>query len=140
MVVITSLPWWAGLYLGIVFLMSAAGFMFSYQKDPAPALSDLLSTLCVFVFVMGYFHAPLALYFGWFLVPMVLMGIAWEYKRAIFETGLAERELEKEAELTENERRALINLAIALNGFVVVPGYVCGLVLCFNLMKSVLIG
>lgn len=131
-----TLPWWALSYLGVVFALSFAGAFSGFRTDPAAAVSGLFSSASVFVFVIGIFHPPLAAYFGWFLVPMVVIGIMWEFNRAVFETNSAEKELRDEIDLTDEERVFLINFAVALNALIIVPGYMCGVKLCFDLLAG----
>ena len=118
-----TLPWWALTYLGVLFMITSAGAVTTFKDDPAAAISSFFSTVCIFVFVLGIFYAPLAQFFGWFLMPMVGIGVFWELKRASIETGMAEKELENEPDLTDDERSFLINFAIILNAFIVVLGF-----------------
>lgn len=139
MEILQSLPWWGATYLGLVTAVSAGGFWSVVQEDRAMAFSGLFSTLCIFIFVIGYYYPPLAQYFSWFLLPMVGIGLLWEFKKSVIETGLAQKELENEIDLTDGEKDFLVNVAIILNATLVIPGYVCGIILCFDLLNSVFV-
>lgn len=129
-----SLPWWAAGYLMVLLSFSVAGLINDLKHHPAGCVGSVMSLAFVFVFVIGYFHAPLAQHFGLLMLPMVVIGVAWEFTQAVQDTGRAEEELEKENDLDENEKTFLLNMATALNALLIVPGYVFGLKLCFDII------
>lgn len=131
-----SLPWWASGYLVLLFAFHAVALFDDFKKDIAASVGSLLSLLALNVFVIGYYSPPLAQHFGWLLIPMLLISIFWEFTRSVHDTELAEKELEKEKDLSEGERSFLLNMATALNALLIVPAYVFGVVLCFNMLTG----
>lgn len=82
------------------------------------------------------FNVEIAQFLGLFLLPITAIGIYWEYSRAERETVSAKRQLAEEIDLTEEEQEFMLNIALGLNALVVVPGYVAGLILCFNMLTN----
>lgn len=128
------MPSWAWGYI----LLCAGLFTLSVSSEKTRNKNELISSvfslICICVFTLGFFNAFIANILGYLVIPMACVGIYWEFTRAIIETKLAEEELEKEGDLSEGERSALLNLAIGFNALIVVPGYVMGLMLSFRVL------
>tara|TARA_B100001989_G_scaffold252785_1_gene236198 strand:+ start:37 stop:471 length:435 start_codon:yes stop_codon:yes gene_type:complete len=129
-------PWWILLYLLFVLILSGFSLVEPLQEDYVAAISSIFSIVCIFVFTIGFYHKPLADFFGFFVIPMTIVGISWEFGQSVRGTEKAEKLLEEEKELSDEERGFLINAGIFLNAAIVVPGYVMGLMLCFDFLKG----
>ena len=96
--------------------------------------ASLLSLISLFTFVVGFYNPPVIQFSGLLIIPMTLIGIYWEFTRAVQETGYAQDELAQEPDLSDGERAVLLNVAIGFNALIVVPGYVMGIILSFNVL------
>ena len=128
------LPWWGWGYLLFVLVMFVASL---FVKDP-PDVNELgasaLSLISICIFVVGFSNPLVPQFLGILIIPMTLIGLYWEFTRAVSETETAQHELAGEKSLSDGDRAFLLNVAIALNALVVVPGYVMGTVLsCYVL-------
>ncbi len=128
-----SVPWWASLYLVVLFVFTVTGIFEDWKRNPRAACASAISCCFSFVFVIGFFHPDWAAKFGWVLIPMLIYGLMWEFYASVQETGQAEQELKSYDDLTDDEKSMLLNMAIIANALVVVPGYVAGLKLCVDL-------
>lgn len=118
----------------LVLTMFISGFLTDKSWNRHEITGSVLSLLSICIFTICFFNADIYRIFGYWLLPMVIIGGYWEFIRAVQETEAAKGELEKEPELDEKERDLMLNIAIAFNAFIVVPGYVMGIVLCFHLL------
>ncbi len=130
------MPWWAWLYLAFVLVMFVWGFAMDKDMKRDELIGSALSLFSICVFVSSFFNAYIAQFFGMLLLPMVLIGALWEFKRAIDGTDNAQDELSRERDLSDGERTVLLNVAIGFNALIIVPGYVIGAVLCFHMIKG----
>ncbi len=128
-----SVPWWAVLYLTVLFAFTVAGIIEDWTRNPRGTCSSAISCFFSIVFVIGYFNAPWAAKFGWVLIPMVIYGLMWEFYASVRETGQAEQELKTYEDLTDEEKSFLLNMAIVFNALIVLPGYLAGIKLCVDL-------
>ncbi|MCB1682758.1 MAG: hypothetical protein KDI65_12600 [Alphaproteobacteria bacterium] len=128
-----SVPWWASLYLVVLFSFTVAGIIEDWRRNPRGACASAISCCFSFVFVIGFFHPDWATKFGWVLIPMLIYGLMWEFYASVQESSEAEQELKSHDDLTEEEQTMLLNMAIIVNALVVVPGYMAGLKLCMDL-------
>ena len=128
------LPWWGWAYLLFVLTIFIAGFFADKSLDSNEIIGSSLSLFSICVFVIGFFNPEVIAFLGYFIIPMTILGIYWEFTTVVRETGKVQAELADDPELTEDEQTLLINIAMAVNALVVVPGYVLGIVLCFNLL------
>ncbi len=129
-----GLPWWAWLYLLLVMGTFVAGFFAEEKFDNSDITSSVFSFFSICVFVIGFFNPSIPAFLGYLIIPMTFIGMYAEFTRAVIETRLAEEELSKDNDLDDSERKFLLNFAIALNAFIVVPGYAMGLILCINVL------
>ena len=129
-------PWWLLIYLLLVLLLSGFSLLEPNKGGLVSAFSSIFSLVCIFVFSIGFYHSPLAEFFGFFLLPMVLIGILWEFTQSVRGTEKAQELLKGEKDLTEEERGLLLNAGIFLNALIVVPGYIMGIMLCLNYIKG----
>ncbi len=128
------LPWWGWVYLIFVLVMFIAGLFVKDAPDISELSSSIFSLFSICIFVVGFSNAYVTQFLGVFIVPMAVIGIYWEFTRAVRETGRAQNDLLVEKSLSEEERAMLLNIAIGLNALVVVPGYVMGIVLSFRVI------
>lgn len=128
-----SVPWWAVLYLVVLFSFTVAGIAEDWRRNPPGACSSAISCFFSIVFVIGYFNEMWAAKFGWVLIPMVIYGLMWEFYASVRESGQAEEELKTYDDLTDEEKSFLLNMAIVVNAMIVLPGYLAGLRLCVDL-------
>lgn len=108
-------------------------FVVSFFSKEAPDVNELgasiFSLLSICIFVVGFSNPLITQFLGVFIIPMTGLGVYWEFTNAVRETETAQHELAGEKSLSEGDRALLLNVAIALNALVVVPGYVIGIVL-----------
>ncbi len=128
------LPWWGWVYLLLTLAVFVAGFFSEERLDLDELVGSSLSLFSICVFVIGFFNPQVVAFFGVLLVPMAGIGIYWEFIRANEETRRAEEELSREPDLDDGERALLLNVAVGFNALIVVPGYMVGVVLCFNML------
>lgn len=129
-----TLPWWGWGYLLVVMTLFIAGCISDEKPDWNELVSSALSLFSICIFVIGFFNAFIVDAVNYLLIPMFLIGVYWEFSRALTESRRAEEDLSNDIDLTDNERIVLLNVAIGVNALVVVPGYVMGLVLCCKLL------
>ncbi len=130
------LPWWGWGYLLFVLLMFVASFFTDKSPKFNEISSSVLSLFSICVFVISFFNYQLIEFLGVLIIPMTLIGIYWEFTRAIIETKHAEVELANEVELDDSERKFLLNMAIGFNAVIVVPGYIIGMVLSIDVLRG----
>lgn len=130
------LPWWVSCYLFLVVVFFLIEIVTLIPEDRASAFGSFMSLVCIVAFVLSYFNPFIAARFGIMFFPMVVIGIAWEFVQSIKNTKLAQEELLEEKDLSENEKSFLINMATAMNAILVVPGYVLGMKICYDILIS----
>jgi threonine/homoserine/homoserine lactone efflux protein len=125
-----SLPWWALVYLAFVFGFTVAGSGGRLKRSGVSIALSAVSFCFITTFVIGYFHRSLIDGIDWIILPMAVLGVAWEFYLAVTETARAEEELKTDQDLSDEERTFLINFAIFMNALLVVPGYALGIKFC----------
>ncbi len=133
------MPWWAWGYLMLVSAIFIMGCFFEPKTVSRRVYANTLfasccSLFCICVFVIGVFNPDAVRVFGPMIVPMTAVGLFWEFTKAVNETRIAERELQHEMDLSEDERKMMLNAAICFNAILVVPGYVAGLMLSARIL------
>ncbi len=135
-----NMPVWAWLYLVLVLLVFIAGFFTEYKRSFGEIYGSVLSLFSICALVVAFFNQEVATFLGLFVFPITAIGIYWEHSRAEREIVFARSRLAQEIELDDDEREFLLNVAIGINALLVVPGYVAGLIVCFNLLENFLGG
>ncbi len=125
-----TMPWWGWGYLLFVLAMFIASFMAEDPRSRHEIIGSTLSLFTICTFVVGFFNFFVAEFLGVMLLPMLAVGVYWEFTRSLSEIKRAQILLEGEKDLSDEERGLLLNVAMIFNAVVVVPGYVMGLVLC----------
>jgi len=110
------------------------------KEDYIASISSIFSLISIITLSLAFFHKPLADFFGFFVIPIVIVGVSWEFTQAVKGTEKAEKILKDEKDLTDEERGFLVNAGIFLNGLIVVPGYLMGLILCYKFLSSLVGG
>lgn len=128
------LPWWGSCYLFLVAVFFLIEIVSVISDDRAAAFGSFMSLACIIAFVLSYFNPFIAARFGILFFPMVVIGVAWEFVQSIKNTKLAQEELLAERDLSDHEKTFLINMATALNAILVVPGYVLGMKICYDML------
>ncbi len=136
MFTLINMPLWAWLYLVLVLIVFIAGFFTEYKRDFNEISGSVLSLFSICALVVALFNPSVASFLGLLVFPITAIGIYWEHSRAEREIVFARARLSEEIELDDDERELLLNVAIGLNALLVVPGYVAGLIVCFNIIKS----
>lgn len=134
MLLTIHMPWWAWGYLLITLVVFILSLSVDKERSGNKTFSSMLSLFTISISVVGFFNNQIVDFFGLFILPMVALGIFWEFTRSVQESEIAQDMLDKDLSLTDEERNFLMNVAIAFNAIIVVPGYVMGLVLCFNVL------
>lgn len=129
-------PWWLLIYLLFVLILSGFTMAETLKEDHVAAISCVFSLISIILFSIAFFHKPLADFFGFFVIPIAIVGMSWEFTQAVKGTEKAQKILEDEQDLTEEERGLLVNAGIFLNALIVVPGYIMGLWLCYQFLSS----
>lgn len=133
------MPWWAWGYLMLV----SAIFIMGCFVEPKTVsrkmyvnsmFASCCSLFCICIFVIGVFNPEAVSVFGPMIVPMTVVGLFWEFTKAVNETRIAERELKREFDLSDDEQKFMLNMAIGFNAILVVPGYVAGLMLSMRIL------
>lgn len=132
-----NMPVWAGVYLILVLIVFISGFFTERSQGFHEISSSVFSLASICALVVALFNVQVAVFLGWFIVPITGMGLYWEYFKAERDLVFARLHLAEEIDLDDEEREFLLNIAIGLNALMVVPGYVAGLVLSFNLLGRV---
>ena len=132
-----SLPWWGWGYLILALIVFVISWSVEAARSHDNILASTLSLFTICVSVIGFFNPPVIAFLGFFIIPMVALGVFWEFTRAVKETDVAQAMLEEDPELTEKERDFLLNIAIGFNALIILPGYIMGLILCFNVLGFV---
>ncbi len=132
-----NMPIWAWLYLVMVLFVFIAGFFTEYKRDFNEIYGSALSLFSICILVVALFNTSVATFLGLFVFPITAIGIYWEHSRAEREIVFARGRLAQEIELDDEEREFLLNVAIGLNALLVAPGYVVGIIVCFNFWGGV---
>lgn len=127
-----ALPWWASLYLITVLGLYIAGLFTEKKRSQHEIVGSAMSLFSICTFVLCFFYAGLAVLFGYLVIPMALVGIYWEFTRAVQETSYARKMLSEEGDLSEGEQDFLLNMAVGFNALIIVPGYLAGIILSFR--------
>lgn len=131
------LPWWAWGYLLLLLTLFVAGLLSEGDKRSFNRLiSSAFSIFAIHIFVIGFFNGFILDAIDYLIIPMFLIGVFWEYTRADMETVRAKEELEAEADLTDDERDFLLNVALVFNACLIIPGYAAGFVLCVQVLGA----
>ncbi len=128
------LPWWAWAYLIIALIVFALGWTIEEMRTQNNVISSSLSLFTICTCVVGFYNPQIPEFLGLFLIPMVGIGIYWEIIRVEVEKKIALKMLEQDLALTDDERDFLLNTGLVFNALIIVPGYVMGLFLCFNVL------
>lgn len=131
------LPWWGWGYLLFVLTIFVTSFFSEKSLNMNEVSASAMSLFSICVFVIGFYNPLVVQFLGILIIPMTLIGIYWEFTSAIYETENAQDELAREADLSDGERTLLLNVAIGFNALIVVPGYVIGILLSFNVLGIV---
>lgn len=128
-----DMPVWAWLYLVLVMIVFVAGFLTGYKRSFYQIYGSVLSLFSICALVVALFNSVVAGFLGVFVFPITAMGLCWEYIRSEKELVFARARLAQEVDLDDEEREFLLNIAVGLNALMVVPGYVAGIIVCYNL-------
>lgn len=131
-----ALPWWAAGYLCVVYGFSAVGLWEDWWHNRVAAIGGFMSIATITVFVLSYHIPSIGAHFGYLFFPMLLIGVMWEFTQAVHETSRAQEELLNEIELNDGEKDFLVNMAVALNALLIVPGYAYGIKLCYDILTG----
>ncbi|PCI57093.1 MAG: hypothetical protein COB36_02145 [Alphaproteobacteria bacterium] len=131
------LPWWGWGYLLVVLTIFVTSFFSEKSLNMNEVSASAMSLFSICVFVIGFYNPLVVQFLGILIIPMTLIGIYWEFTSAIYETGNAQDELAREADLSDGERTLLLNVAIGFNALIVVPGYVLGIILSIYVLGIV---
>ena len=129
-----ALPWWATTYLVIVFGLYVAGVFSEKKRSHHEVIGSAMSLFSICTFTLCFFNTDLAKLFGLLVVPLTVLGIYWEFTRAVEETSYARKMLAEEGDLTEGEQDFLLNMAVGFNALIIVPGYLAGVILSARAM------
>lgn len=129
-----SLPWWAALYLCMVYGISAVGLWEDWWNNRVAAIGSMMSLASIAAFVVSYHNPSIAQHFGVLFFPMFIVGVLWEFTQSVHETARAQKEIQDEPDLNEGEKNFLVNMAIGLNALIVVPGYAYGFKICYDML------
>ncbi len=132
------MPWWAWLYLGFTLSMFILSLFVEKPANIDEMIGSALSLFTICISVIGFFNHAVVELFGLLLIPMIVIGCVWEFKRAIEETERTQEELKKERELSEGEQGVMLYIAIGFNATIVVPGYTAGMVVCYHMVGGML--
>lgn len=133
-----TMPWWGWGYLLFVMTMFISSLFTEKKLSTHEIIGSALSLFTICVFVTGFFNVFVSHFLGVMLLPMLAVGVYWEFSQAVLETSRAQGLLKDQNDLSDGERDFLLNMAIAFNGLVVVPGYVMGLVLCAEMIGALM--
>ena len=128
------LPWWAWGYLAVALVVFALSWTIEEMRSHNNVISSSLSLFTICTCVVGFFNPQIPEFLGVLIIPMVAIGIYWEFTRVEVEKKIARKMLEQDLELTDDEREFLLNTGLVFNALIIVPGYVMGLFLCFNVL------
>ncbi len=131
------MPWWAWGYLLITISVFMLGLAVDRSRSGNKIFSSSMSLFTIYVSVIGFFNDQIVSFLGLFILPMVFIGIFWEFTSSIRESKRARDMLDNDPSLTDEERDFLMNAAIIFNALIVVPGYVMGLFLCFKVLADI---
>lgn len=129
---LADLPWWASGYLLLVLGLFVAGFFTEKPRSQHDMIGSVMSLFSICVFVLCFFSAEIFALFGLLVIPLTLMGVYWEFTRAVAETSYAREMLGEEGDLSEGEQDFLLNVAVGFNALIFVPGYLAGVFLSFR--------
>lgn len=128
------LPWWAWIYLIIALAVFALSWTIEEMRSHNNVISSSLSLFTICICVVGFYNPQIPEFLGLLLIPMVAIGIYWEFTRVEVEKKIARSMLDQDLELTDDERDFLLNIGLVFNALIIAPGYIMGLVLCFNVL------
>lgn len=123
-----ALPWWASLYLLLVLGLCVASLFTEKKRSHHDIVGSAMSMFSICTFILCFYISDIAQLFGYLVIPMTIVGIYWEFTRAVQETSYAREMLAQEGDLTEGEQNFLLNVAVSFNALVVVPGYLAGII------------
>lgn len=93
-------------------------------------------TLSVSVFcILAYCHPALAApLYPPLLLAIVLFSLMWDYSQSIQDAKIIEAELKQDGMITDTERDAVIKTGMAVGALIILPAYMMGLKVWFDLV------
>ena len=140
-----DVPWWAVAYLVLNYVM----LLWAFSPNPhdrtisvlgvkiaVSGVVDFISVVFLSLIVFAFFDAGWFAFLGIALVPMTVSGALWEFLSTKDGLDQAEAELESDLELSEAEKKWLLNVSLFFVNIMTVPGYIMGLVLCGRIITA----
>jgi hypothetical protein len=140
MVDFSALPWWAGVYLLIYFGLNIVGAVSGLRENKISIVGDFMSFIFACFCVFAYVDAEFAHALGYWLVPMVVIGLGWEFSQAVRDSNRAETEMREEHDIPEEDRTFILNIGVGTGALIVLPAYMMGAKACFDLFFPTVAG
>ena len=117
-------------------MMVVGGLHDDYKKGRSPLyfIFGIMSGAFIFIFVLSYFNSGFANNIGIWMVPMAVLGSAWEF----YITAKEISQIKPDPDLSEKENKWIEHFAIIGVNLFVVPGYYIGFVLSYKAIKRIL--
>ena len=124
------MPWWAAAYAIALAGLSASGLIDDLREGRSRGYlaTGTLSAVCSLAMVFAYWQEPLASALGLWVAPMLAYAIGWD----TWSTALDLRSIERDPELSDDERGMYGRFGVVFSAAVLAPAYGCGLLLLLD--------
>lgn len=129
-----TIPWFAYIYLFIYGLLAIAGCFDNYRSRYKlwQQIIAILSSIFVVIYVVGFFHYRFGFTLRWFIIPMLLVGISWEFHEISTDLRL----INNNKEISPSERGAIYYLTLVITNIIIIPGYLAGIGLVYRIFHE----
>ncbi|MBW2266979.1 MAG: hypothetical protein JRH16_00285 [Deltaproteobacteria bacterium] len=119
------MPWWAAAYTIVLVGLSTSGLIDDLRDGRSRwyLLTGTFSAAFSLLMVVAYWAAPLAQGLGFWVVAILIYAITWD----TWSTALDLRSIDRDPELSEEERGLYGRFGVVFSAVVVAPAYGCGL-------------
>lgn len=131
---VIEMPWWAWGYLLFIVSMFTISWSMTIVREQCDPFASAMSLLTMCCFVAGFYNSDVVTFLGWFILPMFVLGVFWEYKRYFIEKRIGHQMLLEQPEITDGDIKLFLNAAFVFNLIMVAPAYLMGFALCFEVL------
>jgi hypothetical protein len=129
-----NIPWPAYIYLCIFAIVAIAGHIDNYRSQYKwwQQITAVGSSIFVLLYVIGFFNGELGSFLKSFIIPMLLIGIPWEF----YEIYKDLNSMANDKSLSSKESDLISTITLIITDLIVVPGYLAGIALAYRLFNE----
>jgi hypothetical protein len=141
MVDLLALPWWAYLYMILLIGITFGGFAADQNLTIPVVIGHILTLLVSMICILVYCQPDFAKQLGApLLAAMILYAMAWDFTQSVKDANRIEEEIKREGDLSDDERSALMNSGMLFGALLILPAYMMGVKVWFDLFTAGMAG